>query len=245
MPRPRRSPILAHPFRPHDQALIETLRRVLTPIGYRITSVTRAPRGRLRSIIGSGRSRVRQLAAEGQHGITNLEIRPAAPTVLWLAAGAAALLAGMLLGRKSGGRVKNVMSTDVETIEPSASLKEAAQRMRNGNIGVLPVVEDQRLTGILTDRDIVTRGVARGLDPASVRVSDCATSGPVFARPEWRLDRAMSLMAEHQIGRLPVLDDADRLVGIVTLSSLALRGKREKETLKTARDVADRSARAS
>jgi CBS domain-containing protein len=115
--------------------------------------------------------------------------------------------------------------------------------MRDGNVGVLPVVEGGRLRGLLTDRDIVVRAVARGLDARSTRVAECATPDIVTARPEWSADEAGRAMARHQIGRLPVVDEAGRLVGIVTLSSLALRSQDAEQALHAAEEVSRRSAR--
>jgi CBS domain-containing protein len=90
----------------------------------------------------------------------------------------------------------------------------------------------------------VVRAVAQGSDPATMRVSECATSEPICARPEWDVDEAMRAMAECRIGRLPVVVDDGRLVGVVTLSSLALRSSEEEQALETAQSVSRRSARA-
>jgi CBS domain-containing protein len=170
---------------------------------------------------------------------------------LWLLVGGAAGAAAMLASRRARGavawgarRVEDVMVHDVETIDASASLLQAAQRMRDANVGVLPVVEGGRLRGVLTDRDIVVRGVARGTDPSSLRAGEVASRDLVAARPDWPVQQAMDTMAMHQIGRLPVVDDSERVVGIVTLSSLALRSARQDEALDTAKEVSRRSARA-
>lgn len=152
----------------------------------------------------------------------------------------------LLLRRNGGARgrtVGDVMVEQVMTIDSSATLAEAAQLMRDANVGVLPVVEGGHLRGLLTDRDIVVRAVARGVDPRSTRVTDCATGHVVCARPEWTAEQATRVMARNQIGRLPVVDDDERLVGIVTLSSLALRSHEEDEALHAAQEVARRSAR--
>jgi len=87
------------------------------------------------------------------------------------------------------------------------------------------------------------RAIAREADPASTRVGDCATDKPLAVRPEWDVDQAMDLMARGQVGRLPVVDEQDRPIGIVTLSSLALRAREDAEALSTAKEVARRSAK--
>ena len=170
----------------------------------------------------------------------------------WLAVGVIVAAGFLTLGargrrRRIGPRacVKDVMIGDVVTIDASASLVEAAQKMREANVGVLPVVSDGRLRGLITDRDIVIRAVAREADPASTAVGDCLSGDAIVARPEWTTDRAMQTMAEAQIGRLPVLDDEERLVGVVTLSSMAFRAPDKGEALETAQQVSKRSARRS
>ena len=89
------------------------------------------------------------------------------------------------------------------------SLTDAARKMDDANVGMLPVVEDGKVLGVITDRDIVIRAVAREADPASTAVGDCLSGDAVVARPEWTTDRAMQTMAQAQVGRLPVLDDED------------------------------------
>ena len=135
------------------------------------------------------------------------------------------------------------MVDKVMTIDAGATLHEAAQLMLEGNVGVLPVLENGEVRGIVTDRDLVVRGLARHEYVHTVRVGECATKILVSARPDWTTDEAMRVMSEHQIGRLPVVDDRNQLVGMVTLSSLALRSGDERDTLETAQKVARRSAR--
>jgi CBS domain-containing protein len=159
-------------------------------------------------------------------------------------AGATLLALRATSGRRHGRRIKDVMVGDMVTVPPSATILEAAQKMREGNVGILPVVENGVLRGVLTDRDIVVRGVARGADATTTRVSDCATRELACAQPDWDIEDAMRVMAECQIGRLPVTDGQSRLIGIVTLSSLALRSRKRDGALNTARAVSRRSSRA-
>jgi CBS domain-containing protein len=97
---------------------------------------------------------------------------------------------------------------------------------------------------VVTDRDLVVRALAAGVDPAVALVSDHATRDPSVARPDWPVERALGTMARQQVGRLPVVEEDGRLVGIVTLGSLALRAAEKDETLETARKVSLRSAKA-
>lgn len=145
--------------------------------------------------------------------------------------------------RSENRSVRDVMVKDVVSIDPSASLADAARRMEDANVGMLPVVEDGKVLGVITDRDIVIRAVAREADPASTAVGDCLSGDAIVARPEWTTDRAMQTMAEAQVGRLPVLDEEERLVGVVTLSSMAFRAPDKDEALATAQQVSKRSAR--
>jgi CBS domain-containing protein len=141
-------------------------------------------------------------------------------------------------------RLRDVMITDVHAIEPDTTVVEAAEQMRQKNVGVLPIVDNDQVIGVITDRDLVVRVLAkRGADPATIRAVDCATKTPILAKPDWTPERALLVMAEQQIGRLPVVDDGGRLIGMVTLSSLALRSQKPDETLAAARKVSLRSAR--
>jgi len=140
-------------------------------------------------------------------------------------------------------KIRDVMVHDVVAIDPYASLAEAAQLMREANVGILPVVEDGQVCGVITDRDLVVRALAVGADLTSTPVGECATGDPVVAHPDWSLDQAMDAMARAQIGRLPVIDDDNTLAGMVTLGSLALRSKKDKQTLAAAKEVSRRSVK--
>jgi len=139
--------------------------------------------------------------------------------------------------------VREVMVAGAVTIDASATVLEAAQRMRDGNVGMLPVTRRGRLHGVVTDRDLVIRAMARGADPSSTPLADCLTSEVISATPEWSTERAMEEMARAHVGRLPVVDGQRRVVGVVTLSSLLLRAREKEETLEAAQEVSRRSAR--
>jgi len=140
-------------------------------------------------------------------------------------------------------QVKDVMIREVLTIEASATLLDAAQRMRDANIGLLPVMEDGALRGVITDRDLVVRAMSRDARASEMKVSACLSEPPRYAEPDWDVDDAMVEMARQHVGRLPVVDDAGAIVGVVTLSSLALRSPKQQGTLQTAREISRRSAR--
>jgi CBS domain-containing protein len=140
-------------------------------------------------------------------------------------------------------RIQDVMVREVVTIDASATVVEAAQRMAEANVGVLPVIDDGELCGVVTDRDLVVRVLAREADPRFTRAGDCATTEVVAARPEWNVDQALELMSRHHVGRLPVVDDDERPIGMVTLSSLTLRSRGVEEALSAAKEVSRRSAK--
>jgi CBS domain-containing protein len=116
--------------------------------------------------------------------------------------------------------VKDVMTPGVAAVRPDASLVEAAQLMRAQDIGGVLVASDTELIGVLTDRDIATRAVAEGVDPLAVSAESVCTPAPVSIGPEDPVSTAVSLMRQHAIRRLPVVEGA-RPVGMVSLGDLA------------------------
>jgi len=112
------------------------------------------------------------------------------------------------------------MTTNVRTVTPDASVVDAARIMRDEDTGSVPVVDDGRVAGIVTDRDIVLRGVADGRDVTALDVREVCSSDPVTVEPGRDLDEALRLMAQHQVRRLPVVD-GDRLVGVLAQADVA------------------------
>jgi CBS domain-containing protein len=119
-------------------------------------------------------------------------------------------------------KVSDLMTPNPTTIEPSTPVAEAARLMRDQDLGPLPIVEGDRVVGILTDRDIVIRTVAEGKDPQSVKAGQIASKQLVTIDPDQSLDEAAQLMAKHQVRRLPVCEEDGRLVGIVAQADVAL-----------------------
>jgi CBS domain-containing protein len=144
----------------------------------------------------------------------------------------------------SGARIDEVMIPDVVTIDATATLAEAAEVMREAKVGMLPVMDGENLIGVLTDRDLVIRGMAQDVRPSSVQVSECMSTNVIAVPPDAPVEGAMEIMAREQIGRLPVIDADGKLIGVVTLSSLALRSPQQENTLEAAQEVSRRSARA-
>lgn len=116
--------------------------------------------------------------------------------------------------------IRDVMTPNPRCVSPDDSIQSAAQIMRDEDTGAVPVCDNGRAVGIVTDRDIVVRAIAEGHVNASVR--DIATRDVISARPDMSTREAAELMSDHQVRRLPVLD-GDRLVGIVSLGDLAVK----------------------
>jgi len=123
-----------------------------------------------------------------------------------------------------GKSVKDAMTSHVKTATPSLSLTDAAKLMKQEDVGSVPVVDGERLIGMLTDRDIVVRGIADGSDPHAVKAGDIASRDVVSVRPDDDLDEALRLMAQHQVRRLPVVEDG-HLVGVVAQADVAHEAK--------------------
>jgi CBS domain-containing protein len=124
-------------------------------------------------------------------------------------------------------KVRDVMTSAIEPAPKSQPLREAARMMKTGDHGLMPVVDDGRLVGMLTDRDIVVRAVAEGLDPNVALAGDFATPDPVAIEPEQPLDEALALMARYRVRRLPVVEDG-MLVGVLSQADVALEAKEKK-----------------
>lgn len=118
-------------------------------------------------------------------------------------------------------KVMEVMTKDVESINPDASLKDAAEKMRTLNVGPLPVVEGDNLMGIITDRDIVVRAVSKGMDPNNTRVSEAMTDDVEYVYENDDIGKVAQKMKDEQIRRILVVNQDKKLVGIVALGDLA------------------------
>lgn len=118
-------------------------------------------------------------------------------------------------------KIRELMTTDVITCSPSTAITQVAKYLKENDMGSIPVVEDHRLLGIITDRDIVIRCVAVGRDPEKTNCEDCMTKNPVTVTPETDAHEAARLMSSEQVRRLPVVENG-KLVGICALGDLAV-----------------------
>ena len=118
-------------------------------------------------------------------------------------------------------QLKDLMSRDVKVISPEMTIKDAAIKMRDGDFGMMPVGEDDRLIGTISDRDIAVRAVAEGKD-VGTKVRDVMSEGIAWAYEDDSVEQAAQIMSERQVRRLPVVDRDKRLVGIVALGDFAV-----------------------
>lgn len=120
-------------------------------------------------------------------------------------------------------RLGNLMTGSIQAVAPGASLAEAAKKMASQDIGSLPVCSDKRkLLGIITDRDITVRAVARGLDPNQTKVQDVMTKDVLSCHADSAIEEACELMERQQVRRVVVTDSEDTPIGILSLGDIAL-----------------------
>jgi CBS domain-containing protein len=119
-------------------------------------------------------------------------------------------------------KIREIMTPQVQCVRPEDTLVEAAGVMRQLDVGAVPVCDDERVVGILTDRDITVRAVAEGCDPNQTTVSDAMSPQIVCVYDDQLVSEAVRLMELHQIRRTPVINRQDRLVGIISLGDVAV-----------------------
>ncbi|QJE73787.1 CBS domain-containing protein [Aerophototrophica crusticola] len=124
-------------------------------------------------------------------------------------------------------QIREIMTKDVELVSPNTTLQEAARKMRDADTGFLPVGENDKLVGTVTDRDITVRCVAEGANPAEAKVSDAMTDNLVYVFEDQDTAEAAQVMAEKAVKRLPVLSRDKRLVGVVSLGDVASKSDDE------------------
>src|SRR4029079_9687579 len=125
------------------------------------------------------------------------------------------------LGGEMPQNIRDVMTSNPCTIDAEKSVAYAAKMMLDEDVGLAPIVEGDRLIGMLTDRDIATRVAAEGRDPDHVKVRDVASTQLFSIDPTQDLDEALRMMAKHQVRRLPVVEADGRLVGVVAQADIA------------------------
>ena len=138
-------------------------------------------------------------------------------------------------------KVRDIMSSEVESASPDTTLEEVATMMKTEDVGAIPVVEDDELVGIVTDRDIAVRVVAKGQDPYTMRAGDCMSSVVFTVREDALLSECVLIMQRQQVRRVVVVDAAGRVCGIVAQADVAESAPRV-QTRELLRQVSEPSA---
>ena len=138
-------------------------------------------------------------------------------------------------------KVSEIMTPNEEVVSPGATLQEAAQKMRDLNVGSIPVCDGERIQGIVTDRDITIRGTADGYEPSSTSVDRVMTAGVRWCYEDDEIEAAEKLMREHQIRRILVMNRNKDLVGIVALGDIAVDANQEWKTAQTLEGISQPS----
>lgn len=136
--------------------------------------------------------------------------------------------------------IREVMTSKLCTIDADKTVAYAAKMLRDEDVGLAPIIEGDRLVGALTDRDIAIRVVAEGKDPESTTVREVASTELVTVGPEQGLDEALNLMAQHQVRRIPVVEDG-RLVGVLAQADVA-RQADERQTGELVEQISQESS---
>ncbi|MEP6704766.1 MAG: CBS domain-containing protein [Acidobacteriota bacterium] len=131
------------------------------------------------------------------------------------------------LPRAARIKCREIMTSSVQTATREMSLKDAAVLMRDGDMGSIPVVENGKLVGIVTDRDIVVRSIAEGKD-ASTPVGEAMTTEIYSVKPDDFVFEAVRLMGDKQVRRVPVVDESGALAGIIAMADIALEMEDER-----------------
>jgi CBS domain-containing protein len=118
--------------------------------------------------------------------------------------------------------LRDIMTRNVEVVSAGASLKDAAKKMKDLDVGLIPVCDGDRLKGVLTDRDITIRATADGRDPSKTKVSEVMSTDLAYCLEDQEVEEAVSVMEARQIRRLPIVNQHKRLIGIISLADIAV-----------------------
>jgi CBS domain-containing protein len=138
-----------------------------------------------------------------------------------------------------GLSIKDVMTSNPCTVDAGQSVAYAAKMMREEDVGLAPIVEGDKLIGMLTDRDIAIRVVAEGKSPDQVKVADVASKQVVTIDPQQDLEEALRIMGKHQVRRLAVVEEDGKLVGVVAQADIAREGD-DKQTGELVEEISNR-----
>jgi len=137
-----------------------------------------------------------------------------------------------------------VMTKNPICCQPSDSVMKVAQWMKRENIGSIPVIENtetRKLVGIVTDRDLALKIVGEGSNPKEVKVEEVMTFKLVTCRPDDDIQRALDMMSEHQLRRIPIVDDEHKVIGIISQADIATRVNQPDKTAEIVKDISQAS----
>ncbi len=138
-------------------------------------------------------------------------------------------------------RCREIMTRNVKTANREMSLQEVARLMREGDMGAMPVVENEKLVGIVTDRDIVVRAIAEGRD-STAKIGDVMTTEIFSVKPDDFVFEAIRLMGDKQVRRIPVVSESGELAGIIAMADIALEMEDEREIAETLEEISSGKA---
>ena len=150
-----------------------------------------------------------------------------------------------MANQKSGSgsrQIRDVMTTNPQTVNEGDNLREAARIMKAQDTGVVPVVDGRKIIGLITDRDIVVRGLAEGKNLESTNVNEVMTKSVRSVRETATIDEALDLMSKADIRRIPVVNDNQELVGIVSIGDISKMANREDKVGKTLESISEAPA---
>ena len=153
-------------------------------------------------------------------------------------------MSDMSANAKSRIKCREIMTKNVSTAERDASLQEVARILKDGDIGILPIVEEEtsKLIGLVTDRDIVVRAVADGRSVTETKVGEIMTTELFTAKPNDFAFEAIRTMGDRQVRRVPIVDDEGILQGIVSMADIALEMEDEREIAETLEEISSGAA---
>jgi len=142
--------------------------------------------------------------------------------------------------QKNGSRqVRDVMTANPECVKETDSLRDVARIMKDRDTGVVPVVDGKKVIGLITDRDIVVRGLAEGKNLENTNIADVMSTTVRSVREDSSLNDALSLMSNAEIRRVPVVNEANELVGILSLGDIAIQGNQDGQVGKAVEQISE------
>ena len=136
-------------------------------------------------------------------------------------------------------QIRDVMTANPRCVTRTDSVREAARIMREADTGVVPVVDGNRILGVITDRDIVVRGVADGRNVSDARVDELMTKNVRTVRDDARVDEVLQLMSTSEVRRVPVVNASDELVGIVSIGDISTNTNKDDKVGKTIESISE------